>query len=184
MINFLKRVSRRLRLTMRYQVFEACFSVNGIHLGPDLHNTKFEDGDVNWSVYDSWHECAYQLSRQSKGNMTPTRDDILVLTCHGTKEGYLVLGDSLVDINTVVSSLKATNIRTIVLACCFGDRIVRRAFVDSGFLLIYNHGEIRNDETSIMVKRMIEGLDLWSLKESMNIINTLAHGNSLWGYYE
>ena len=182
MINYLKRLKRRFSLTTKYTVFEACFMNNMWPLGPDLYDTTFEDGTVYYGIYKSWHDCIYDISRRSKKNVTPKKDDILVITCHADENGYLILGRQRLDINVVVRSLKSTEIRTIVLGCCYGDRVLKRLVVDSGYTIAYNHLKIRDDDTKIMVRRLIEGLDLWSLKESVSVINTMP--DSLWGIYE
>lgn len=182
MINYFKRLGRRFSLTTKYTVFEACFMNNMWPLGPDLHDTVFEDGNVHYGIYKSWHDCICDISKHSKKNITPRKDDILVLTCHGDEHGYLMLGNQRLDINVIIRSLKHTEVRTIVLGCCYGDRVLKRLVVDASYTIIYNHLEARDSDTAIMVRRLIEGLDLWSLKESVSVINTMT--DSLWGVYE
>ena len=182
MINYLKRLKRRFKFTTKYTVFEACFINNMWPLGPDLHDTSFQDGYVYFGIYKTWHDCIYDFSKHTKKNVTPMKDDILVLTCHADEHGYLMLGGQRLDINVVIRSLKNTEIRTIILGCCYGDRVLKRLVVDGGYTIIYNHLKIRDEDTAVMIRRMIEGLDLWSLKESVSVINTMS--DSLWGYYE
>ena len=182
MINYLKRIKRRFQLTTRYTVFEACFMDGRWPLGPDLYETVFDDGTVYCGIYKTWHDCIYDISKRSKKNLTPRKDDILVLTCHADEHGYLMLGRQMLDINVVIRSLKNTEIRTIILGCCYGDRVLKKLVVDSSYTIIYNHLQIRDQDAAIMVRRLIEGLDLWSLKESVSLINTMT--DSLWGVYE
>ena len=156
-----------------------CVKNNDYPLRTDLGSLKSSSYVVHSDGhFKSFVEACFYVASISTINTRDKHGDVLVIEAHGLEDGGLLVGGrNAVEIDNVVKMCDDTNIRTIILASCFGDRAMQRLRVETDVTIIYSIGEIYDADAMLAVKRMVESLEFWPIEKVLRMINNGTYAN-------
>lgn len=175
--NWLKHLWDLIGRAKRYEVIQVSFINGQFPVGTDL--TSLESHSELYTIHSrtftNFTDACLFVANMSKINSILPNGDILVFECHGTKSGDLLAGKGeRIGIDNVIAMCNETNVKTIILAACHGDRVVQKVSIRTDIEIVYNIAELYDKDAMRAVKRMVECLQFWELKKTVAIINNGA----------
>ena len=179
-MGIVSRILSKYTVRIKVLVVQVSF-INGMFpVSTNLSGVSGDNTYIKSRRFSNFIDASFFVARTSKINVLNSRD-VLLIEAHGTESGYMMAGnDELMTIDQVISMCEGTNVGIIILATCYGDRIIGRGMLGGSPIIVYNVGKLYDNDAMIAVKRMIECLDKWPIRRTLRVINNARSGSNLW----